>query len=599
MDPAGVGAATQVAPALPSALVDAARELDLPESELALGVELAHWLPAPLPGFLYVVAALRLAQRRGSTRLPLTGRGLEAHLDDLGAPDEARAAAETMRIAPQKLAPVVGEPGDHRPLLVVGDHLHAQRLHALETRLAADLSARVVGGPALAPAADAVLADPDLGLTEEQRAAVRAAATGRLTLISGEPGTGKTSIVRSLLRVLHAAGFGANEVALAAPTGKAADRMRASLLGERGPRWQTSTLHRLLGYSPRLRRFRHHERNPLQQRVVIVDESSMIDVALLDALVRALAPDTPERPTQLVLLGDAHQLPSVDAGAAFRDLCAFFAESPRAPTLTRSFRMDPDDPAGSHVLQVAREIDRGDVPAVFETLGDAPTEGGVTHDERDLESFLAGWWSEDAVDEERLGAFAWDPERGFDEAARARLERCFARFERRRILCLTRGRETGALALNEQLHRRHRERTGAPPVPFAIGEPVLVTRNDYARGLFNGDQGFVAWVAGRARAVFRREADGSARFVAFPLVGLAGRLELAHALTVHKAQGSEHDEVAVVLPSENIPLLTRELLYTAVTRARRVVHLVGPRASLEAGIERRIERSSALGDWMA
>jgi len=606
--------------ALPPPLVEAATGLDVDVGELYLGVALARKLPEPArEAFVLLMAAARLAHARGSTRLPLTSESLASHLRDLGMPESLDPVLDLVGHL-HELAPIVGEPGEYAPLIVDAGHLYAQRMHALETRVAEHVRLRI-RTRAIPETLDAAIADVvaepprfdghPAPLSEEQRAAVRAACIGKLTLISGEPGTGKTSIVVSILRVLARLGQPLDRIALAAPTGKAADRMRRSIeatlerLGAPGLSDVTllhacppsQTLHRLLGYSRRGGRFRHHEGDPLGEDVVIVDESSMIDLPMVDRLLRALRPDA-----RLVLLGDAEQLPSVDVGAVFRDLCRAVGEQ-ASVRLTKSYRMDPKDPSGRHVLKTGRAINAGQSGKLFGRGGihrrrvaelrfDQVEQVGA--DERD--AFLARWFDEHARLDDALTKPTYRSRAGaFGDADTTRLRRLFERLERARILCLTRGRATGIDAINRAFHERIQAR--GMSTYFAVGEPVLVQRNDYERGLFNGDQGVVLWVAGtqgpaRPSAVFRRDAG----FVAFPLDAIRGRLDLAHAVTVHKAQGSEHEVVAVVLPDEEIPLLTRELLYTGLTRARKSAVLVGDPRLVQVGAERFVERSSGLAE---
>ncbi|MCB9635063.1 MAG: exodeoxyribonuclease V subunit alpha [Sandaracinus sp.] len=626
LDPSGTARVALLgAPSLAPSLVEHAAALDLAEGELALGLELARFLPPSIDAarrraFVGLVAALRLAETRGSTRLPLAGAALDESLDALGLGDDERALASSLLAEVATWAPVVGRPGMRVPLVVDDGALASARLFVLETRVAEAVRARLATSSDVPPALDEALADvlarspKGVVLSQAQRAAVRSAALGRLALVSGEPGTGKTSIVVSMLRVLVRLGVSPEHVALAAPTGKAADRMRGSIARaleaiedpsdeDRALRASvpaSQTLHRLLGYSPSTGRWRHHERNPLGQRVILVDESSMIGVALVDRLLRAAAPDA-----RVVLLGDAQQLPSVDAGAVFRDLCAALADHPARPVarLTESYRMSPTDPAGRHVLGVARAMNAGDVEEVVREVRRPASwsrlvgEGVERVEGRDLSALLAAWERLSPSPEEARRAFSRRDGR-FDAEGVARLERLFGGLERARILCVTRGRRTGVVALNELAHARHLARGGRERGPrLSAGEPVLVTRNDYERGLYNGDQGLVVLVREghegvRRVAVFRR---GEGDFVAFPVETVEARLELAYAVTVHKAQGSEHDRVAIVLPDEPVPLLTRELLYTAVTRARKHVVLFGDEARLREGVERRVDRQSALG----
>lgn len=617
IDPHGVGRASLEGTALDEAWVEAAKEHDLDPSELSLGVELARMHGSGVRGPLArLVGALRLALARGSTRLPLDGTVLESHLESLAMQRaEVSALAERLRADPACLAPWSGGPGSEAPLIVDDAHLYTARMHGLERRVALHVRERL--GLFEVPGLERVVQDVEsspptadgkpLRLAAGQRTAVREACRGRLTLISGEPGTGKTFIVVAILRALARLGVPLDRVVLAAPTGKAADRMRRSVersllslvepsfddRGLLGEGVESRTLHRLLGYSPARATFRHHERNPLEHRVVIVDESSMIDVAMLDRLLRSLGADA-----QLVLLGDAEQLPSVDAGAVFRDLCTALRPWGRVVRLDESFRMDPRDPAGRHILTNARRVHSSSQKSLHGKTGvrrradlESVERAGVEHVDIDLNAFL-GWWDEgrDGIERQRTWVRLEEGYRDVDA-----LTALFDRSEQSRILCLTRGRLTGVHAINQQFHAwRAESRARRNPPRFLPGEPVLVIRNDYERELFNGDQGLVLDVEleRRARpcAVFRR-ADG---FATYPLETVAPILELAHAVTVHKAQGSEFDRVAVVLPRDPIPLLTREMLYTAITRARKSVIMVGPRTSLDYAVGRRIERSSGL-----
>ncbi|HET9766747.1 MAG TPA: AAA family ATPase, partial [Thermoanaerobaculia bacterium] len=485
------------------------------------------------------------------------------------------------------------------------------------------------GRPAHDPAGRAV------PLTDEQEAAVRAALGGRLTAITGGPGTGKTWIVAALLRVAARLGEPTvGEIALAAPTGKAADRLqgslRAALAAVADPAaadaaltaapLAASTLHRLLSYSPSGEYFRRHERNPLAERLVIVDESSMLDLTLAERLLRSLP-----AAGRLVLLGDARQLPSVEAGAVFRDLVAAASSSGRVAVLTKSWRMDPRDPAGSSILAIAESIAAGSSPRgtrldLREDAGALAFSGAemLLSPPAPIASFLERWWLHQhsrLPDWSELVTRAWSASVGaagaVDEGEAGELARLFAHYESTRLLAPTRGWSggVGVAALNAWFRAAllraldlapARRDAGDADQPLT-GEPVLVTRNDYRRTLFNGDHGIVLDVAAEGAAaapmaVFRSAGGG---FRALPLAALRGHLEPAWASTVHKAQGSEYDAVAVILPSADTRLLTRELLYTAVTRARRSVTLVGTVERLDQAVARAVERWSGIAEALA
>jgi exodeoxyribonuclease V alpha subunit len=371
-----------------------------------------------------------------------------------------------------------------------------------------------------------------------------------------------------------------------------------------------ATVHRLLGYSPERGVFLHHRNNPIATRVVIVDEASMLDLALMERLIGALAENA-----RIVILGDADQLPSVAAGAAFRDLLPSSSSHPlcgASVRLTKNYRTESDDRAGSAIIEFCARINAGDVSVVEEPGGPlhprAKTEdvefAGVEllpAKAGELDGFLERWAVQRAAGTADFVALAT---RDYAiaggapvEADRTKLSRLFATTTRTRILCVTRVGEFGSDAINARIHRR----TGAPrSQPLAPGEPVIVIRNDYYRGLFNGDQGVIVSTVdadGRRSlaAVFSRGAD----FVTFRIDTLRDLLELGYATTVHKAQGSEFDVAALVLPDRELPLLTRELLYTAASRCRRGVLIVGQPAMLAAGIARKAERYSGVADELA
>jgi exodeoxyribonuclease V alpha subunit len=400
---------------------------------------------------------------------------------------------------------------------------------------------------------------------------------------------------------------------------------------------EPQTLHRLLGYSQREGRYRHHVNHRLEPKVVILDEGSMIDLNLMGRLVQALADDA-----RLVLLGDADQLPSVDAGAVLRDLVdaderargaqvqqlalqgvsspdevARSAAEMRVVRLTHSYRMSPKDPMGRAILTAARLVNAGDPKQLF----DHAIDGRIVVEAREHASelkFQGVEWVPPGAKEKAALLEKWIAEKitglpefralatrvyrrgpdGFKPDDADALDRLTKHLASARILCATRVFSGGADTLNRLMHGRmllHMDRTTDPG--FIAGEPVLVERNDYDRKLFNGDQGVVVMAAdGDAPAeltvVFRRDQ----RFDAFRLAGMQQDLSLAYAMTVHKAQGSEFDDVVFVLPDQNMPILTRELLYTAMTRSRRSVTLVGSRDLVEISVAAKMARFSGLAD---
>jgi exodeoxyribonuclease V alpha subunit len=488
-----------------------------------------------------------------------------------------------------------------------------------------------------------------------QRVAAVMALSGRLTVVSGGPGTGKTTTVVGVLACLIDAAPDLR-IALAAPTGKAAQRMQEALLARAGdlppeiaarlP--QTSyTLHRLLGSGPG-GRFRHHRDNPLPYDVVVIDEASMIDVAMAAHLLDAIAPHT-----RLVMLGDKDQLAAVEAGAVFAELSArpafsasgiariasalgiekqqlggalpepeslsiskadvpfaddLFADVPlpentsagREPRkqepapladavvwLERNYRFGLESPIG----RLSLAIRRGDPQASLATLTVDPAEPcaaalyedpGPALSERTIARLARGFTPYAEALAIALGAAAPDPAPLFDA------------LNRFRILCATRSGPRGVDQVNASMAaqvRRAARVTLAVGASWFAGRPVMVTRNDYALGLFNGDIGIALPGADGALRVYFRTGDGSLRAVS---PAALPPHDTAFALTVHKSQGSEFEHAALMLPSTFSRVLSRELVYTAITRARERVEVIGSRGVLAHAIATPTQRDSGL-----
>jgi exodeoxyribonuclease V alpha subunit len=339
---------------------------------------------------------------------------------------------------------------------------------------------------------------------------------------------------------------------------------------------------------------------------VIVDEASMIDLELVDALLDALPVTSP-----LVLIGDAHQLPAIDAGQVLADLTTDKLAAPVVAVLAKSYRQDTGDADGRAVYEAARAIHDGEVGKLTRQAPRAPskllfrgvewvdTAAAPRPQDVTLATADAMWLHLDGPRALRAAEQVFRFVDGVvDPAQHAELEDLWRLLGRGRVLTVTRAMPAGSIAINEHLHRRALDRMTVSGRPELVpGEPVMVTQNDYRRGLFNGDQGIVVRVdeglgKHHYRAVFR--VGGALR--PFAIEALRDRLELAWALTIHKSQGSELDAVALLLPHDDIPLVTRELLYTGVTRARKSVVIAGGKQILAAGTKRVAQRHSGLSE---
>ena len=506
------------------------------------------------------------------------------------------------------------------PLVLEAGALYLARLHSYEQALAEALTARaattLLPDAALEARASRLARlfpseeDPDW-----QRVAAATALDRRLAVIAGGPGTGKTTTVARLLVLLLEGAEDGVRIRLAAPTGKAAARLTESLRDARGALEAAgvdaavldalpdgaSTLHRLLGYRVRENGFRYGPDTPLAADVVVVDEASMVDLRLMAQLVSAL-PDH----ARLVLLGDPDQLSSVEAGRVLGDLCAWvgahgdvdrftpagaerlsrlvgsdlsgFAGAAAPPladalcVLRRSHRFD----AGGALGRFARAVNEGQEETALALIAaDEPGLGRIADQAALLDAAVEGYVA--AV------------EAAVDGADGATVLAACARFQ---VLCASRHGPLGVERVNVSIEQRLRARglVRGGEGHYA-GRPVIVTVNDYGLGLFNGDVGVILrGDDGVARACFLAP-DRTVRSVR------ASRLpahETAFAITVHKSQGSEFDRVLVVLGDEEPRLLTRELLYTAVTRARSGARLFASDDALRRAVATRSERRSGL-----
>lgn len=483
------------------------------------------------------------------------------------------------------------------PLVLEGSKLYMQRYQVYETRIAARLSQMnnwISGTTPDATAMGGRLADMSI-TGASQKLAVLCALSRQLTIITGGPGTGKTTTVARIIDALTTDGEAEQlNIRLAAPTGKAAMRMRESLSGALpGSTLEVSTLHRLLGVRPNGGGFRYHADNLLPVDLLVVDEVSMIDLAMMYRLLAALP-----RQARLILLGDPDQLPSVEAGNILGDMCKYpagysaefanFAHESIDLTLSVAETNHRLRDAVCHLTESYRFADDRGIGKLSTAIREnAPWR--PEDDEVQMKPISA------LNDTALLECFAPWLE---GLAKNAAPDSMLAAFERARILAPVREGEYGVIQLNSRIEQRLAEQ-GVIDVRsrFYHGRPILVTRNDYNLRLFNGDVGLCIHRGDGEPQVVFRDASGDLKTY------LASRLpphETCFAMTVHKSQGSEFNHVVLALApvksSGSEALLTRELLYTAVTRARQHVSIYCDREQLVECLANRSVRHSGLGE---
>jgi exodeoxyribonuclease V alpha subunit len=503
-----------------------------------------------------------------------------------------------------------------------GSALYLDRYWREEVQIAADLAAFGEGGPGDGAADLALLraglrrlfpADAD----EAQRLAAASAVLRRLAVVAGGPGTGKTTTVARIVALLceqaQAAGAPAPLVALAAPTGKAQSRLVEAVhqeaekitvaepIREHLRALEASTLHRLLGWRPGSHsRFRHHRGNRLPHDVVVVDETSMVSLSLMARLVEAVRPDA-----RLVLVGDPGQLASIEAGAVLGDIVGPAAEGLRMRPAARE-RLEAAVGAPVRAAESASAV--GDGIVVLDrvhrfgtAIGEVAGAIRANEPEELLAHLSAGkegvtWIPVDPADDPdalapvREGAVA-TARTVIDAARNGRAAEAIHALGAHRVLCAHRQGPHGVASWMARIEAWIAAELGdLAGDPWFPGRPLLVTENDYGLRLFNGDTGVVMNAGGRRVAAFERR-DGIAEFSPARL----SAVETVYAMTVHKAQGSQFGTAAVLLPPPASQVLTRELLYTAVTRAREQLIVAGTEEAIRAAVARPVARASGLG----
>lgn len=530
----------------------------------------------------------------GSEQLAaLAGRAAVAELGG----DTALPPLDPVVRAALRREPLVGDGSAPSSFVLDADgRFYLWRNHQHEGEVAAAIAARRVAGaaqPLSQELLEALFPGGDPALDGAQRSAVSAVGGRRFFVLTGGPGTGKTTTVLRMLLRLQRDGLADGGVAVAAPTGKAAQRLVQSLRQESerlrahlSTEWQPAvdalpttealTVHRLLGWSPAINAYRRGPGSPVEAGIVVIDEASMLDLSQLRALLRALREDA-----VLVLVGDADQLNPVGAGSVLMDLVAVL-EAQGAADLVRlrhSFRAD------AALQPVNAAVRNGDRDALVAALAAA-------EDRASLHSV------------ETAAAVAREVRRWADDLAErgapatlgtpADASTALQRLADRQLLCALREGPFGADAINAAIERQLRLRWQVPvDTAWYPGRVVMVTRNHYGAGLFNGDVG-LCLRDGEGRLQVWFESEVGAR--AFDPGALPAH-DPAWAITIHKSQGSEYGHVAVLLPPDpEHRILSRQLLYTGLSRAKHSVEVWGPQASLDAALASAVRRSGGLRD---
>lgn len=501
----------------------------------------------PHPALTHAVHRIYAALEEGGVCVPLT---------ELGDPAEVTDAL--LRTG------VVGQSGTHQPLILDGGQIFPQRYHACECAVAGAIRSLL----------DHARTQPD-ALDDPAHAA--AFASG-ITFITGGPGTGKTTMVARVLAALAA--HGPLHAALVAPTGKAAARLAQSVhdnlpAAQRDRVHLTDgTVHRILGIVPGTTRVRHNRANPLPHSVVVLDEASMVDLPLMARLLEAIDPAA----TRLLVVGDPGQLPAVQTGCVLADVADAARTAPADAPLARAFirltRNWRADAAGAVAQFVAAIQQHDDARALTIAAG----QGAVRLQPVPPAAGIENW-----VRQQVLPAFARLSQ--LHEPAEALRQLGDAR-----VLCSMRQGPHGVETINAIATAALRAPNDGPrSSAHPHGLPIIVTRNDPTTRLSNGDAGIVLDHGGRRMAWF----DGRDGPRAIPLQRLPQH-EPAYALTVHRSQGSEYRHVAVLFPPEDHPILTRELVYTAASRARETLTLYGSAPTIATALTRRSTRASGL-----
>ncbi len=592
----------------------------LTAADVHVALRLGRLAKEPVEAVLLAVALTVRAARLGSVCLDLAAASQQI----VPAEDDDEVVDAVAGIAPEQLpwpqpqawltacaaSPLI-DPGPERtggrPVQLVDGMLYLDRYWRQEQLVAAELSARALRSREVPPPVDGErlqaalerLFPADGDAQERPRLAALVAAQRWLTVLAGGPGTGKTTTVARVLALLADQPGPLPHIALAAPTGKAAARLAEAVRDalvqlpaedrERLGELSASTLHRLLGSRPGVKsRFAHHAGNRLAHDIVVVDESSMISLTMMARLLDAVRPEA-----RLILVGDPDQLASVDAGAVLGDVVDAaqlpatsrdegWARATGIVTLHHRWRF------AGRIADLATAIQRGADDAVMDILRTPTTDVSFVEVDAAAGSPGSGTDALAGLREDVLAAA-----RRLVGAARAGDARAaLGHLATHRLLCAHRhgpyGVDRWGPELDRWIEAAISPRRGVGE--WYPGRPLLVTENDYEVKLFNGDTGVVIDDgAGGVTAAFLRGSD-----VVCIRPARLGAVQTMQAMTIHRSQGSQFERVSVLLPAEGSPLLTRQLLYTAITRAERHVRVIGSEAAIRTAVVTPITRASGL-----
>jgi exodeoxyribonuclease V alpha subunit len=497
-----------------------------------------------------------------------------------------------------------------RPAVLVGRRLYTQRQFINEISVAEQLRARAARTENISTPAARLLIDeqiaprtlPDGTEYTVQGDTARALLTKPLAILTGGPGTGKThTLTRSLFALASAMYDRVGEeltIAVCAPTGKAADRVTELLnqaIAAAGPNLpqpvldivksiKPSTIHSLLGYTRgKSTRFKYNSELRLPHDIVIVDETSMVSLQLMARLLEAVRDDA-----RVLLVGDHAQLQSVESGSILGDVVHAWSGADPVFNLTHDFRTESPDNDAADIGKIAGLLRAGESQKVLEELTTKPQRGVAFFDTKQLLDPS----SRDSI----LNSVVSSLKRAKDLATKmdpASHEEALKAAASSKLLCGPRHGEFGVQTWNEMLAKS----LGAPSATALVeGTPVLITRNTPRAGLVNGDLGVVVKHEQGMRVYFSR--PPLSIFPSYLSLAELPEYEISYAMTIHKSQGSEYDLVVMVLPAVESPLLTRELIYTGFTRAKRHVTIVGAAEALVRAIDTEADRMSGLADWL-